>query len=614
MVTGRLGKLQRYWHTVRHLKWIQWRYRLKNALQSAYYRRFPALARRTLLRRLPARIECNPDGKRVSWFDKRYDGKRGMFSVADILQGRFTFLHCSKQFDGPICWTNPGFSYLWDFNLHYFEYLRALDPLWDSISPEESDRAAEAAKRFLDEWIDRNPFPESPAWHPYPLSLRIIHWIKLFVNHNHLATAKALESLYLQLLFLENSLEKHLLSNHYWENARALLFGGLFFGGRDSDRWRETGAGILLREVREQILPDGGHYERSPMYHCIVLEGLLDTYAYLTAMDRDTAWLTPVIGKMCEWLDDVTCPDGSFPLFNDAALGISATPDEILDNAALMVGYERKMRFENVRDRDQFDVLDAAPFFCVVDGAPIGPDYNPGHAHSDNFTYELFFQGQRLAVDAGTFSYDVNPARIASRSTAEHNTVVINGLEQSEVWGGFRVARRSNPTLSRAGRCGEYLVFQGEYANRVDPRQRITHERIIILKPSRWMLVWDTIQARHAIQARSLCRFAPGWTVEAESGGYALRHSGLETVCLYPLQVTGSCIRESRYAPEFGKSLPVQQLALSATGRERLETGYLFTVAALSEGADIRIVREADAVTMRLDGAKECVYLQELAR
>ena len=157
----------------------------------------------------------------------------------------------------------------------------------------------------------------------------------------------------------------------------------------------------------------------------------------------------------------------------------------LLINAERMLKYERKSHLKPVRDCDQFFVLNAAPFFCVVDGAPIGPSYNPGHAHSDNFTFDLFFRNAPLVVDAGTFSYDVTPQRIASRSTAEHNTVVINGLEQSEAWGGFRVARRSNPTLSRSGRCGDHLVFQGQYTNRVDPSQRITHERIIIVRSDR---------------------------------------------------------------------------------------------------------------------------------
>ncbi len=183
MVTGGLSRLPRYWHTARHLKCIQWRYRLKNALQSVYYRRFPALARRALLRRLPARIECNLDGKRVSWFDKQYDGRRGMFSATEILQGRFTFLHCSKQFEGPVCWANSGPTYLWDFNLHYFEYLCSLAPLLESASLAENENASATITRLLSGWIDCNICPDGVAWHPYPVSLRAINWIKLFVNH-----------------------------------------------------------------------------------------------------------------------------------------------------------------------------------------------------------------------------------------------------------------------------------------------------------------------------------------------------------------------------------------------------------------------------------------------
>jgi uncharacterized heparinase superfamily protein len=598
-------KILLYWHTLRHLKPVQWRYRLKNAVQSQYHRWFPVRVRRELLRRIPQRIVLRVGGKRVAWFEKTHDGAHGMFWADDILKGCFTFLNRSKQFDGPVRWVNPEFSYLWDFNLHYFEYLESLASREDSLSKG-------VIRSLLDGWIDSNPCPVQPAWHPYPISLRTINWVKLCVNRPEFADEKVLRSLYSQFLFLERNIEGHLQVNHLLENGRALVFGGLFFEGQDARRWFDRGLRLLKQEVREEYLPNGGHFELSPMYHCILLEALFDTYAYLTSMGHDVRWLFGPLRKMCEWLENIRCPDGTFPLFNDAAIGISAAPDEILSNAERLLSFGRKTQLDATRDCDKFFVFDAKPFFCAVDGAPIGPSYNPGHAHSDNFTYELFLRGERLVVDAGTFSYDVNPERIASRSTTEHNTVVINGLEQSEAWGGFRMARRSNPTLSRAGRYGRYLAFQGKYANRVDPGQGITHERIIILKPSRWMLVWDTIEARGAIEAESLCRFAPEWTMQPVTGSYSLQRSGKETVRLYPIQVTGSSIRESRYAPEFGKSLPVQQLSLLATGEKHVETGYLFTVEAIAFGAELHVERKADDIYIYLNGAKERVNMREL--
>jgi uncharacterized heparinase superfamily protein len=85
-----------------------------------------------------------------------------------------------------------------------------------------------------------------------------------------------LDSLAVQVRWLRRRLEWHLLSNHLFANAKALMFGGAFFDGPEAGDWREGGLRILAREVPEQVLPDGGHFERSPMYHAILLEDMLD--------------------------------------------------------------------------------------------------------------------------------------------------------------------------------------------------------------------------------------------------------------------------------------------------------------------------------------------------
>jgi len=77
--------------------------------------------------------------------------------------------------------------------------------------------------------------------------------------------------------------------------------------------------------------------------------------------------------------------------------------------------------------------------------ARVGPDYLPGHAHADTLSFELSIFGQRVLVNSGTSCYGNDAERWLQRSTAAHNTVVVNGENSSEVWGGFRVARRAYP-------------------------------------------------------------------------------------------------------------------------------------------------------------------------
>src|SRR5699024_3703163 len=81
---------------------------------------------------------------------------------------------------------------------------------------------------------------------------------------------------------------------------------------------------------------------------------------------------------------------------------------------------------------------------CRVDFAQIGPSYQPGHAHADALSFILYDQEHPLFVEQGTSTYNISKKRSAERSTQAHNTVVVNGKNQSQVWGGFRVAKRAH--------------------------------------------------------------------------------------------------------------------------------------------------------------------------
>ena len=51
-------------------------------------------------------------------------------------------------------------------------------------------------------------------------------------------------------------------------------------------------------------------------------------------------------------------------------------------------------------------------------------------------------RGKPIIVNCGTYAYQCKE-RAFFRSTAAHNTVMVNNIEQSQCWGAFRVAKRS---------------------------------------------------------------------------------------------------------------------------------------------------------------------------
>lgn len=602
------------WHTLRHLRPIQWRYRLRAAALALAYRVAPRLVRASIERRVPAAPALRNPLRAVDWFQKHHTGQHGMFSVEEILGGKFRFLHLEKQFSSAAAWQNPEFTYLWDFNLHYFEYLPALAAQWRTAPGDGRERIIAVLAELLESWIQGNPCPVKPAWHPYPTSLRIVNWIKTLQQCPDLARPAVLRSLYAQTLWLERNIEGHLMVNHYLENGRALLAAGLYFGGRAGDRWRSRGERMVRSELAEEWLPRGGHFERSPMYHAILTEGLLDTHAQLIAAGAASEWLRAPLVKMCDWLAAIRTPDAWFPLFNDAAFGISCRPDEILANAERMIGYRLPQHLQPVSDCDQLWLLRTDDFVCAIDGAPIGPDYNPGHAHADNLSFEAWYRGEKLVVDPGVYTYDPGPTRDWLRSSLSHNTVVVNSLDQSEPWSGFRVARRSH-AQSWAAQRGDGLVFRGVYANQLARAAGIRHERIVVLLHGALLVVWDTVSTGGTITADSYCQFAPQWIVGSEpNGAFRIEHAKGHRLLYQPLGHSAVAVGAGVYSPEFGQAENVDRLRLSAHGQGRIEFGYAVRATSPGGTVPIAVERRDDVLLIALGAERRTIDLRGLGQ
>jgi hypothetical protein len=76
-------------------------------------------------------------------------------------------LNESIEYDKQIEWQAPSKSRLWRYNLHYFNYLQSKDILDKQTGID-----------FLKNWVENNPPGTKDSWDPFPLSLRIVNWIK----------------------------------------------------------------------------------------------------------------------------------------------------------------------------------------------------------------------------------------------------------------------------------------------------------------------------------------------------------------------------------------------------------------------------------------------------
>lgn len=420
-ITTRSQRLLRLVNTVRHLKIRQIVYQLWYRLHTRTLPAIPSVTRRALITHKPFITKPN------SWEPNE----------------AFTFLNERREYSGGVKWQDDSAEKLWLYNLHYFDYLQAVD----------GDRTSPAlCNPLINDWIESNTDTTKDGWEPYPTSLRIVNWVKYDLN-NHCLNDKALESLAQQAKWLAGGLEYHILANHLFANIKALIFAGVFFEGYEADRWLAKGLTLMREQLREQVLADGGHYERSPMYHAILLEDVLDlinvAIASNEAIPKRTVdeWIS-VADRMGDWHQQMVHPDGDITFFNDAAFSIA--PTSVLLNAyCVRFGLKRDLpdyspEMDGARlAATGFAVVRQGDFSVYVNLAPIAPSYQPGHAHADTLSCELSVGLERVLVNSGTSTYVKGELRNRQRSTAYHNTIEINGQNSSDTWDGFRVGRRA---------------------------------------------------------------------------------------------------------------------------------------------------------------------------
>ncbi|MFD2532970.1 heparinase II/III family protein [Gracilimonas halophila] len=349
-------------------------------------------------------------------------------------ENHFQFLNLKQNFKEEINWNYLGHGKLWAYHLNYFDYLHQPEMEW------------ETGKALIESFL-QDPQNRPEGMDPYPISLRTINWIKFFSKHDRYPQ-EIVDSLYGQYQVLTKKLEYHLLGNHLLENGFSLLFGVVFF---QDEKLIRLARKILKAELKEQILEDGAHFELSPMYHVILLQRALDGYNLLIHNNNELQdveqQLKEVIQKMVNWLYTIMFSNGDIPMFNDSADGQALEPKIILSYAQ-QFGFTPK----NIELKESgYRKFEAGDFEIVADVGEVGPNYQPGHAHSDALSFVLYHQGKPIIVDRGISTYEKNQTREEERSTASHNTIVVNGKEQTDVWGGFRVGRRAKPVIITDG-------------------------------------------------------------------------------------------------------------------------------------------------------------------
>lgn len=455
-----------------------------------------------------------------------------------------------------------SFDFLWDLCLSYLQH--------------PDSRYSDFAKSCIYEWIQKNPTGTPVSWEPYPTSYRIRNWI-LAIHLWQWDDKEILDSLVVQTKWLYKSIEYHLRANHVIQNLCGLIISSALLIPDYQPKLLKK----LEKELNEQILDDGGHYERCPMYHLHVLLDLLPVVAFFEQVPE---FLMTAVKKMVYFLEHLTMTDGDIPLFGDSVHGHFPPAKEILQVAKKYIVLNEQTLCEKALCFPQSgyylfkNLNNTLPFELVIRAGEAGPSYQLAHAHCDQLSYELLINGARVIVDSGIHGYAGSEFRHFQRSTRAHNTIYIEGEEQLEYWGTFRVARRGKTEVLLWEPFEEGQLFVGKYLYFTGSQ----HLRIFYILSNQGILCWDWVKPSKKKVIYNLIHFHPSFEAKI-SNSFAflqcdkiklqvipIENEKIETVsgCHSPMQ--------GWYSERFSEVLPNHTVILKKTSSENTEikSGY----------------------------------------
>ena len=283
--------------------------------------------------------------------------------------------------------------------------------------------------------------------------------------------------------------------NHTIAECAGLVYAGILFPEmKDAALWLETGLSILETEANHQILPDGGGVEQSFWYHLFVLDLYGLVVALLTSRHHPIPQPIEVaLERGRNFLGNIgTAPD-NMPAVGDGDSGFALSRylnlgwEHVSINMASLVTF-KDAGYSLIR-------CSGSPGLeLLMDHGNLGMPPSYGHGHADALSVIIRLGGQELLTDSGTYTYTGGAVwRNYFRSTRAHNTVCIDGLDQSRQETPFLWSQPFHAELvdSTEGRDGEVrlLARHNGYLH-----VGVTHWRCVIVKPSGSILVLDYLE------------------------------------------------------------------------------------------------------------------------
>lgn len=394
--------------------------------------------------------------------------------------------------------------------------------------------------------------------------------------------------------------------NHLLLEGLSLFAAGLFFPEAERSRaWKSLGYRTVVREMRRQVHPDGVHAEQSMFYHQVCT---VHFFKFLLLCDRAKILVPSEFRdrfiRMLDFVRRTKKPGGGHPMIGDGDL--METEDREHWEARSLINLRLL-----AADRDEETWSDALHWFLdEKEKPPISPssevesDFwlfpegghgvfsdsaghylhfnfgsfgfrpHPHHGHADALSAEIALAGRSITMDPGGYAYRNDSIRRFVRSTRAHNTLCVEGRDQTPLLGVFGLGMPANVRLVDSGNVAEAAWMVGEH----DGYAPIHHRRTVLFyrKPG-FFLIQDQLRGQGEKDIALRWHFPPEFKLRSrERSGFDLMEG---------CRQVGFC--RFRSAP----LLPVQVLSQAAEGP--LETGVCRRAGHFEPGVCVEIGGQA---------------------
>ncbi|MAU09163.1 MAG: hypothetical protein CL607_05025 [Anaerolineaceae bacterium] len=511
---------------------------------------------------------------------------------------------------------------------------------------------AEAFWSLVLDWIERNPPQHGPNWKcGQETSIRLMMWsFGLYAFKDTAATTAERVSRLVQAVAAEAErvaqyigFARSTRGNHSITEAVGLWTVGLLYPElAQAEHWRQIGYEVLLKESAYQLVPDGTCSMHSLNYQRMSLQAVLWALRLGEVNhNRLPQWLYGRVANAIDFISQVMVPEsGMTPNHgsNDGSHILQLTACDYSDFRPLVQLGHYLCHGRRLLDAGPWD--EALLWFGYhAEDVPIGliqqnssfneggyytqhgetswafihaPVYSERPQHSDQLHVDLWWRGQNIAIDAGTYRYNApDPWNNALATTAVHNTVMVDGLEHMTRASRFTWMdwAQCEDIYREADASGQWSLWQGAHTGYHLLENAVDHQRSVLrLADNSWVIIDRMlVSAAHDYRLHWLLNDFPyaingqQITLETVKGPYALHLGASHITELDVVRADSASVRgwQSRY---YGQKTPAVSVVMTTHGATTvLWSVFTTTDTRVRQDSDVLSIEAAQGPHYRID-------------